>query len=216
LAELASSLLSGIGIGVSIAAPVGPMSILCIQRTLHTGLSSGFATGFGIATVHLTYGALAVLGQASLTAGQHQRALFFLLSGTLLLWFSLRILRRVPMLHGRLEGGRLEGGPLESRQSLVIAYFGAVGLGLLNPLTPLLFASVLPGFSRAGDLLLPVMAGIFAGSLGWWLLLTGSVSILRTRLTGTVLNLLNKTAGLMLAALAVSIVLEGCSSLLQP
>jgi threonine/homoserine/homoserine lactone efflux protein len=206
LAELASSLLSGIGIGVSIAAPVGPMSILCIQRTLHTGLSSGFATGFGIATVHLTYGALAVLGQASLTAGQHEKALFFLLSGTLLLWFSLRILRRVPMLHGALE----------SRQSLVIAYFGAVGLGLLNPLTPLLFASVLPGFSRAGDLLLPVMAGIFAGSLGWWLLLTGSVSILKTRLTGTVLNLLNKTAGLMLAALAVSIVLEGCSSLLQP
>ncbi|MDE1159811.1 MAG: LysE family transporter [Neorhizobium sp.] len=206
MAELASSLLSGIGIGVSIAAPIGPMSILCIQRTLSTGLFSGVATGFGIATVHLTYGALAVLSQASFTAGQHERALFFVLSGTLLFWFSIRILRRVPILQG----------PLESRQSLVIAYFGAVGLGLLNPLTPLLFASVLPGFGRAGDLLVPVVTGIFAGSLGWWLLLSGSVSILKARLDSGMLNLINKAAGLMLAALAISIVLEGCSSLLTP
>lgn len=182
------------------------MSLLCIQRTLSTGLHSGFATGLGIATVHLTYGTLAVLSQASITAGQHEKALFFLMSGTLLFWFSIRILRRVPILDG----------PLESRQSLIIAYFGAVGLGLLNPLTPLLFASVLPGFGRAGNLLVPVVTGIFAGSLGWWLLLSGSVSILKARLNAAMLGLINKVAGFMLAALAIGIVLEGCSSLLAP
>lgn len=206
MADLASSFLSGIGIGVSIAAPIGPMSLLCIQRTLSTGLQSGFATGLGIATVHLTYGTLAVLSQVSINAGQHEKALFFLMSGTLLFWFSIRILRRVPILDG----------PLESRQSLLIAYFGAVGLGLLNPLTPLLFASLLPGFGRAGNLLVPVVTGIFAGSLCWWMLLSGSVSILRARLNTAILSLINKVAGFMLAALAIGIVLEGCTSLLAP
>ena len=62
LSSSAATLLAGAGIGFSVAAPIGPIGILCIQRTLTSGLAAGLLTGLGAATVHVAYGAVAIAG----------------------------------------------------------------------------------------------------------------------------------------------------------
>ena len=60
--ESGNLLLSGILIGFSIAAPVGPIGVLCIRRTLAEGHAAGFISGLGAATADAIYGCIAGFG----------------------------------------------------------------------------------------------------------------------------------------------------------
>lgn len=194
MSAIVASLLAGAGVGLSIAAPIGPTSMLCIQRTLSAGLPTGLATGFGVATVHLSYGVLAVACGTAFAVAWSNTALLSLASGLVLLAFSVRVLRHVPVMG---EAG-------EPRRTLASAYCGAVGFGFLNPLTPILFAATTPTLLE--HIAAPVSAlviGMFLGSLGWWIALSAAVSLLRGRLTCRTLNMANKAAGLLLAILAL-------------
>jgi threonine/homoserine/homoserine lactone efflux protein len=89
-----ATFLAGVGVGLAVAVPIGPMGVLCIQRTLAFGLVAGLATGLGAATVHLTFGSVAALGLgATMSAlfGAGAQGLTCLSAG-LLFWFAARIL----------------------------------------------------------------------------------------------------------------------------
>ncbi|WP_159997571.1 LysE family translocator [Roseomonas sp. 18066] len=197
------SLLMGAGVGLSIAAPIGPTSMMCIERTLSAGLARGVATGFGVATVHLVYGALTVAGGIGLAQGWLQTAFVPLASGLLLLWFAVRVLRR----------GAVVAAALEAPRTLLSSYWGAVGFGFLNPATPVLFAAATPTLlgGAVAPLAPPLITGVFIGSLTWWCALSGGVSLLRDRLTARVLRVVNKAAGLALAGLAVAMIARAWS-----
>lgn len=204
MSAIAASMLAGAGIGLTIAAPIGPTSMLCIQRTLATGLLAGLSTGFGVATVHLSYGILAAGWGTAFAAACSDAALLSLASGLVLLAFSVRVLRHVPV----------PGTGGEARRTFASAYCEAVGFGFLNPLTPILFAATMP--SVLGHVATPVPAlvvGIFLGSLGWWIALSTAVSLLRRRVTFRSLNLANKVAGLLIAVLALGMLGKGAASL---
>lgn len=197
-------MLAAAGVGLSIAAPIGPTSMLCVQRTLAAGLSTGLATGLGVATVHLAYGALVLAFGTAFASAWSDSALLFLGSGLVLLAFSARVLRRVLVL----------GEAIEHRGSLATTYGGAVAFGFLNPITPILFAAATPTLLAGSAAPAQVLvAGVFLGSFGWWVVLTATVSVFRRRLTCRSLNVVNKSAGLMLAAVAVGMIAKGLSTI---
>jgi threonine/homoserine/homoserine lactone efflux protein len=184
---LVTALLTGASLGLSIAAPIGPTSLLCIQRTLAGGLPTGLATGLGVATVHLTYGTLATGWGAGLPAAWSNAALPSLVSGAVLLAVAIRVLRRVAVL----------GLPAAGHRSLVASYGSAIGLALPVP----------------GSAPLPLLAaGVFLGSFGWWITLNTAVALFRRGLTSRTLNRMNRAAGLLLAVLALSLLARGLST----
>lgn len=167
--------------------------MLCIQRTLASGVATGLATGFGAATVHLAYGALAVLGLGSLAQPwvEANAVGFGIVSALTLLWFAIRTHRGSIVFQqpGDIDGVRLAR-----------AYLSAIALGLTNPLTVILFLAALHAFSTQAAAA-PLIAGVFVGSAIWWMMLSTMVATARSRLTPRMLSLSSRFASLMLLGL---------------
>ena len=180
--------LKGITIGLSIAAPVGPIGLLCIRRSLLNGLSAGLVTGLGAATADAAYGCIAGFGLTAVSSFLvHQKAWFGLFGGAFLCYLGVRVLASKPAT--QLPETRAVG--------LLPAYASTLVLTLTNPLTILSFAAVFAGlgatdnYSAAGRL----VAGVFTGSAIWWLLLSGGVALLRTKVTPAMLRAINYFSG---------------------
>jgi threonine/homoserine/homoserine lactone efflux protein len=171
LSQAAADLLLGVLIGLSIAVPIGPSCILCIQRCLAGGMSAGLATGLGISTVHAVYATLALRGSAEIAGfvGDNADA-FKLCSVCLLFIFAVRALKSVPRIG---EGGSSPSAG-EKRARLGRYFVSAVLLGAMNPMTVLFFVAVIPSFTGvlkqppgAGSIT-SLVIGVTVGSFGWW------------------------------------------------
>jgi threonine/homoserine/homoserine lactone efflux protein len=194
-------LLRGIVLGLSIAAPVGPIGVLCIRRTLAFGRVTGLVTGLGAATADACYGALAAFGLTALSGLLVGGRLWIhLIGGAFLLYLGIRTLLARPA----EKAASTQGAGLAS------AYTSTLLLTLANPATILSFAAVFAGlgvgltggrggYAAAGLTTL----GVFAGSALWWLLLSGGVSLLRSRLTTGALRWVNRISGAILIAFAL-------------
>lgn len=165
--------------------------------------------------MHLTYGTLVAGWGTDLARAWSNVAVLSLVSGAVLLALAIRVLCSVTVL--RQEGGRQEGGRPggerpggERRRTLAGSYGSAIGLALTNPVTPVLFLAAMPALLAHGAAPLPVLgAGVFLGSLAWWVAFNTAVSLLRGCVTSHVLHRINKAAGLLLAALALSLLAKG-------
>ena len=192
-----SVLLRGLLLGFSIAAPVGPIGLLCIKRTLTRGRAFGLASGLGAATADCIYGALGAFG-VSAVIGALTGAQFWLrlIGGLFLLTLGLRALRERPA--AREAAARDSSG-------LADAFASTLALTLSNPLTILSFAAMFAGMgalsSYANAALL--VLGVFSGSALWWLGLSSIVGLLRAHLTPAMLRGLNILSGLVLIAFAL-------------
>jgi threonine/homoserine/homoserine lactone efflux protein len=189
-------LLRGLLIGLAIAAPVGPIGVLCIRRTLTEGRISGFVSGLGAATADALYGAVAALGLTFITGFMlSQEGWFRLVGGVFLLYLGARTLSSRPAEEAAAAGGR----------GLVAAYLSTLVLTLTNPLTILSFAAIFAGLG-AGSLgtggnygaALTLVAGVFLGSALWWFLLSGGVSLFRARLDNRALRWVNVVSGALI------------------
>lgn len=191
-----SDFLSGVVLGLAITIPIGPMSVLCIQRALRWGALAGFATGLGAATVLVGYTTCVAVGfgPAVTVLIGNSRAVLCALSAGLLLWLSARVLARTIS---------LTGSDTEDRGAFS-SYCSAVACALLNPLTPALLATLLPAMTVATPAAASSMvAGVFSASVTWWLLVSGGAALLRSRLNVQALNVINKASGLALGALGM-------------
>ncbi len=188
----------GIAIGLAVAAPVGPVGILCVQRTLHDGLAHGLATGFGAATADALFGAVAGFGLASVAAElMQQEAILRLLGALVLTGLAARTwMRRLP--------ATATSAPTPER--LVSDYGSGLAITLSNPMTIL---GIIGIFAALGLQELAVgrgatlIAGLALGSALWWLGLSSAARLFRRRLGRSGLGWLNRIAALMLLAFAV-------------
>lgn len=168
---------TAVAMGLAIAAPLGPIGALCIERTLRGGFRAGMAGGLGTALADALFAALAAAGFASFaaTVALIERPLG-LIGGAFLIWLGLRALRPAPP---QTVAAKAPPGAL----SVMATTFG---LTLANPATILSFAAIFAGLGLARTAgpaeAVAVVAGIFTGSLLWWALLSGSVALLRHRL----------------------------------
>jgi threonine/homoserine/homoserine lactone efflux protein len=190
--------LRGFALGFAIAAPVGPIGLLCIQRTLAAGRAAGLATGLGAAAADAVYGLLAAAGLGTLAAVLLDGARWIALAGgLLLLLLAWRTARTPPATRAAPPGGRALGAAFASTFALTLA----------NPATILSFLAAFAALGLAGGGGLPLVAGVFAGSTAWWLILVGLVGGLRARVGATTLAWINRAAGLVLAGFGLTAVL---------
>lgn len=184
-------------IGFSIAAPVGPIGVLCIRRTLAQGQWVGLLSGLGAATADAIYGSFAACGLTLLSAIlEDQAVLFRLLGGLFLVYLGIKTVLSKPA---------EQAASVQSRKGLLGAYLSTVLLTLTNPATIASFAAIFAGLglaSTGGDLGSGVVlvAGVFAGSALWWLLLSGGVGLLRSRINLRGLKWINRISGIVLIA----------------
>jgi threonine/homoserine/homoserine lactone efflux protein len=189
--------LKGLTIGFSIAAPVGPIGLLCIRRSLVDGTLAGLMTGLGAATADAVYGCVAGFGLTALSSFLvNQRFWLSLFGGVFLCYLAWRIISTKPPAES-----------LEPHRGGLLAAFGSTFLlTLANPLTILSFAAVFAGFGLGGQgatdsaAAWRLVAGVFTGSALWWLLLSGGVSLVRARLGQTMLRGINWVSGAVILA----------------
>lgn len=159
-------------IGLSIAAPVGPIGVLCIRRTLSAGRTAGLVSGLGAATADALYGAAAAFGLTALTALLTAQARWLgLVGGAFLLYLGLRTIFSPPAQADLSQ---------ENQTQLWGMYASTLALTLANPATILAFMGIyagLGGAAEGGGLLM--VLGVFCGSALWWLSLSWLISLLR-------------------------------------
>jgi threonine/homoserine/homoserine lactone efflux protein len=192
-------LFKGIIIGLSIAAPVGPIGILCIRRTIVGGWSSGLVSGLGAATADGFYGAVAAFG---VTYISHilvgQQFWFRLVGGLFLLFLGTKTLLSKPS----------ETAASDKKPNHFGNYFSTLLLTITNPLTILSFAAIFAGFglsNSAGNYISAVLIviGVVLGSVFWWFILSGLVNIFRSRFNQNALKLVNWISGSIIILFAV-------------
>lgn len=198
-AEVISSW-QGVIIGVSVAAPVGPMAILCLRRSIMFGRSVGMATGMGMASAHALYSAVAMAGLHSVSAimGTHS-VVVRAASAVIMVGLGIRLAFASPS----SEQGQLR------QLSLGSAYASAFGLSLANPLMVLSLASLLATSDlstvQTAPSVVMLVTGVFAGSSLWWLVMTRSATLFATHLMTRTITGLNRLTGPSLVAIAASI-----------
>lgn len=199
-----SDFLRGLIIGFSIAAPVGPIGMLCIRRSLAEGQLVGLLTGLGAATADAVYGGIAAFGLTAVSSVLiAHRTWLGLLGGVFLCYLGVRTLISTPN----------QATTSPRRQSLASAFASTFVLTLTNPMTILSFVAIFaglglvsgPGFDRAATL----VAGVFAGSAAWWLLLSSGTAMLRSKLTDPSLRLVNHVSGSIILAFGIYAILTG-------
>ena len=169
-----AALLIGFGLGASVAAQLGPMSLLAIRSTLRSGIGVGLAIGCGIAVVDTLYAAAGAAGAGAILSFEPVRlaagvagAVVLIYLGARTLWSAFRI--------------RLGGETGEELATPRRAFVVALGATASNPLTIASWAAVFAAASTAGaaegTAVFALLAGVGLGSLAWMAVLTGGVSL---------------------------------------
>jgi threonine/homoserine/homoserine lactone efflux protein len=191
-------LIKGFIVGLSIAAPVGPIGLLCIRRSLAEGRASGLLSGLGAATADAVYGSVAGFGLTAVSSLLiKERFWIGDAGGIFLCYLGVRTVLSPP-------AGQSGSA---NRVGLISAYLSTFALTLTNPMTILSFIAVFAGLGlgvnssyRAAAAL---VLGVFIGSALWWLLLSTLVGALRTRIDQRTMRWINWISGSLILALGV-------------
>jgi threonine/homoserine/homoserine lactone efflux protein len=201
-----SFFIRGLLIGLSIAAAVGPMSILCIQRTLNKGQLYGLVSGLGIATADGVYGSIAAFGLTLITNFLiHEQIWIRLLGGLFLIYLGVKTILSKPSERAAVLNAKTN--------SYLGAYASTFLLTLTNPLTILSFAAIFAGIgvgsaSKSFFSAAIVVLGVFSGSTLWWIILTSGISLLRKKFDLRWLLWINRISGAIITLFGIGSLLS--------
>ncbi len=187
-------LLKGLLIGFAIAAPVGPIGVLCIRRTLAEGRIFGLVSGLGAATADAIYGCIAAFGLTFISSFLvSQQVWLRLIGGAFLIYLGIKTFLAKPA----------EKAASGSGKGLFAAYASTFFLTLTNPMTILSFAAIFVGLgltSTGGDYFSAVLLvlGVFIGSALWWFFLSFTVSLFRGKFNLQGLVWVNRISGVII------------------
>ena len=183
-------------LGLAVAAPLGPIGVLCINRTLERGFWAGVAGGMGTALADAIYASLAAIGFSALTATLTTLAPWLKLAGGLfMLWLGCSSLRPNP----RRASTPARTNEFRGLSRTIAATFL---LTLTNPVTIFSFAALFAGLgltdTPGATNALAVVAGVFLGSLLWWFLLSGGGALAQRRLPEGFFLCVSRMSGVIL------------------
>jgi putative LysE/RhtB family amino acid efflux pump len=192
-----AALLIGFGLGASVAAQLGPMSLLTIRSTLRNGVAVGLAIGAGIAVIDTLYAAAGAAGAGVVLSFEPIRLVAGIIGALVLVYLGVRTLWSAFRI-------RLGGETGEELATPRRAFVVALGATASNPLTIASWAAVFAAASTAGATegaaTLTLLAGVGLGSMAWMTVLTGGVSLLRRWVGDRMLRTVDGLAGLGLLA----------------
>ena len=194
----------GMLVGITLAAPVGPIALVCIQRALTGGRWHGIASGLGVATADASYAAITVFWITLLSGFLLEwQWIFRVAGGIVLLGVGFWIFRTVPPeVPGSVDG-----------DSYTKDFAATLVLTLANLLTIVFFVALLPGFGVvfSGGSFIPAavfVLGLFAGEVVWWVAISWLLGSLHMSLTRARLTLINRFAGLLIIAFGIALILS--------
>ncbi len=200
--------LKGLLVGIVVSAPMGPIGVLCVQKTVNKGPVLGFLSGLGAATADTFYAILAAFGVSFITNFLSKNQMIFQIVGIMVLLFlGFRMIFNNPVKQYRYYRSS------SKKHAAIRDYISVFFLTISNPLTILFFGAA---FTMMGLLAnddsdkqnLLLVAGIFAGATLWWLLLTYVVSIFRKRFRLRNIFLLNRISGIVIIVLSIIAVIK--------
>ncbi len=199
----------GILVGVTIAAPVGPIGILCIRRTLADGRLAGFISGLGAASADALYGAVAAFGLTFITVFLINQSYWLRLGGGIfLIYLGVKTFLAVPSIDSDLNS------KLMKNDSLLSYYVSTFFLTLTNPITILSFAAIFAGFGIGKDTTNDNLAatgmvlGIFIGSSIWWLSLSSLTGFFRRKVNHKTMRWINRISGTIILGFALLVLIS--------
>lgn len=166
-------------LGLMVAAPVGPVSLLVLRRALLSGWRLAVVSGYGVALADASYALVAALALAAVTPWLTlYDTEFHLISAALIAWIGFDIWRKTKTSESVKLAAEHDDHPLAAL-SLGKAFWSCFGLTIVNPLTTLSFAALFGGYAVARDLtggegvhitlsLMLMVTGVFIGSALWW------------------------------------------------
>ena len=191
--------LRGFILGFTIAAAVGPISLLVIRRTIAQSRLYGLVSGFGVATADATYGAIAAFGLAAITdVLVNARVALGLAGGVFLLGLAWQTIRSSPT--------EAATPAPTGRRGYAGAYLSILALTMANPMTILSFGALFAGLgvtTGATGGAASVVVGVLLGSATWWVVLTTVVGRLRGRMTSSWIQRINIGSGVLIGAFAL-------------
>jgi threonine/homoserine/homoserine lactone efflux protein len=192
-------LVKGMALGFSIAAPIGPIGILCVRRTLTEGRTFGLVSGLGAATADALYGMVAGFGLTFISSLLIvQRVWLNLIGGAFLCYLGIRTF----LAHPAQQAASVQ------RVGLLGAYASTLFLTLTNPMTIMFFAAIFAGLgivNTTGGHLASVLlvAGVFLGSALWWLVLTAGASLFLAKSSTEHWRWINRFSGVVLVGFGI-------------
>ncbi|MEZ5668452.1 MAG: LysE family transporter [Alphaproteobacteria bacterium] len=182
--------------GLAIAAPVGPVGVMCVQRTLHDGRLAGLIAGMGAACADAVFGIVAAFGIAAVTDWMlTHRSLLELVGGILLILLAIRVYTKRTSVQPRRAAPRTH----------LAAFVSTFVLTITNPITILAFAAVFASLGLGLDSLdltgaAILVGGVFLGSTLWWIGLAASAGLLRGRVSDSIMRWMNRGSAVLMAA----------------
>jgi threonine/homoserine/homoserine lactone efflux protein len=195
--SIVSLLLRGLGCGVIIAAPVGPVNVICVQRTITRGWRAGVISGFGSAAADTIYGAIAAFSISFVIEFLLREEYWIrLFGGIIRIGIAALYLTRRPHRMGE-----------EIQKSEHSDWVSTFLLTLTNPTTVLSYLAVLAALrlaeQRSPLLTLLLVGAIFTGTMFWWVTLTGIVNRFRDRFTDNTLCWVHRIGGIAIGLFGV-------------
>lgn len=199
--------LQGILIGLWVSIPMGPIGVICVQRTLHQGRLIGIISGLGAAFADTFFATAAGFGVGFVVSFFREQKFYLLLFGGLILIFlGLKLFLTNVKKQFREKKDRKKHG-------IVGDFFSVFFLTLSNPITVIFFGAVFSGLDALdggwrNTLLL--VGGVFSGAVLWWLTLTWLVSMFRHKFRIRSIWWLNKIAGSLIVVFGIVAILSAC------
>jgi len=198
-------LYKGIILGFSVAAPVGPIGILCINRTINKNFSAGFVSGLGAATADIVYGSIAGLGLTSISTFLINQKLWIQLIGLVfLIYIGIKTIVK--------KENEIEFKTVADK-GLLKDYFSTLILTITNPMTILFFIAVFAGLGLSNptdgyNSVIQLIAGVFIGSCTWWLFLSGLTNKLKKKINKKILKKIDLFSGLIILLFGLLILID--------
>jgi len=199
-------LIKGIIVGILASIPLGPVGVLCIQRTINKGRISGIFSGMGAATVDAFFALVAALGLTYIINFIEEQHFYIqLIGGAVLIFLGAKIFYTNPIQQIRRHR--------KKKNKLIEDYLSVLFLTISNPLAIFLFVAAFAGFgivSSQGHSVKSymVIGGVFVGAMLWWFILTFFIDLFRKKFRLKQLWWINKIAGLLIVVFGVAAMLS--------
>lgn len=195
-------ILKGIVLGFSIAAPVGPIGILCIRRTLQFGRFSGLFSGLGAAVADTVYGIIAAFGMAAISNFLIKwQSYLHVIGGIILVYMGVKTFFNKPP--KRLQ--------TVTHKTLAGDFVSTFLLTITNPMTILSYVAIFASLGISNQTsninAAGLVGGVFIGSALWWLLLSEGVTLFRKKVSQNVMQWINRSAGIIIIGFGIAALL---------
>jgi threonine/homoserine/homoserine lactone efflux protein len=206
---MVSLLMKGFLVGLMVSIPLGPIGVLCVQKTLNLGRKYGFASGLGVAAADTIFALVSGLGISIMIRRIVENHEYFqIFGGAIIILLGMNVFLSNPVRQIRLKAWK--------RDKLYQEFLTFFFLTISNPLAIFFFLAMVAGvnLTNAGTLdlisIIMVVSGVFAGSAFWWFTLTFIIGAFRHRFSLKTIWWMNKASGITIFFLGIAAVLSAC------